>query len=236
MIFANALQNTSLGVGNAPLSTLGGSGGLFKGIGSKLGNLASGGTIGAVSSLLSGITSLFKGSPPTYFAEKGKIFIGTIIPQLKNQYQNDIGTMLTEMSKAYNYMIIHYQAHLSGSTSERSKTGNQMGMDYVQSFQPVFNQFLSQLRETHNITSKQVSITYQKNFLQGIKPFSGSHSGSYTEYTATEKNIIESTFGSNTDRTTTLTANSSAFAGVGFMALIIGGMFLPQIKKILKIK
>jgi len=233
-MFANLLKGTSLGITQPPLNSQVGA--LTKGLGSKLSGLASGGTLGAVTSLLTGITSLFKGSPPTYFAEKGKIFIGTIIPQIQTQYANDFGKMLTEMSKAYNYMVVHYQAHLSGSTSERSKTGNQMGMDYVKSFEPTFNQFVSQLRQTHNITTSQVSVTFQKNQLQGIKPFSGNHQGSYTQFTAVEKNIIESTFGGSSNTSRTLSKGSSTAAGVGFMALILGGMFFPQIKKVLKIK
>lgn len=234
-MFANLLNNTSLSVGSPPLTSLSGGGRLKNLLGSGLGKLASGGTIGAVTSLISGLTSLFKGSPPTAFAEKGKVFIGSIVPQIKNQYQNDIGQMLTEMSKAYNYMILLYTAHLNGSTSERSKTGNQMGMDYVQSFQTTFNQFVSQLKQTHDISSTEISYTFPKQFLNGIKSFSGSHSGSYTQYTATEKK--GSLFGKSSNSTntnSTLTKGSSTFAGVGFMAIILGGMFLPQIKKLLK--
>jgi hypothetical protein len=232
-MFANLLNNTSLSVGSPNLQSLsGGSGGFLSGLSGTLGNLSSGGTIGAVTSLLSGITSLFKGSPPSHFSEKGKTFIGTIIPQIQNQYSNDYGKMLTEMSKAYNYMIVHYQAHLAGSQSERSRIGNEEGMSYVRSFDPTFNQFVSQLRAHYNITSTKKSVTFPKNFLQGIKPFSGNHQGSYDEYVVIKKNIVDTI----TSKSTTLSKGSSSMAGVGFMALILGSMFFPQIKKVLKIK
>ena len=113
----------------------------------KLGKTSS--SIGALVSLFNGVASIFSGGyKPEAFAEAGKIFLGSWITQIKTSNSNNPSVMLTEMSKAYNYMLLHYQAHLSGSTSSRSKTGNKMGMDYVKQFAPIFQKSISDLNGT----------------------------------------------------------------------------------------
>jgi hypothetical protein len=131
--------------------------------------------------------NLFGGSPPAAFAKSGKTFLNTIIPGIQEKNQNNVGLMLTEMSKAYNYMVLFYKAHLAGSNSSRTKQGNAQGMEFVQSFKPTLNQVINELSTTHNISTNIIQTTFNKNFHPSIKPHSGSHVGSYTQYTLSQK-------------------------------------------------
>lgn len=155
------------------------------------------GELSSLVSLFKGIANIFSGgSPPAAFAEAGKTFLGSWITSIKTSNSDNPSVMLTEMSKAYNYMILHYQAHLSGSTSTRSKTGNKMGMDFVKQFDPIFKQAILSLKDSFIINSSQVPYTYPKNFYQGIKSFHGNHTGYYTQFVLTPKpNLAEKIIG-----------------------------------------
>jgi hypothetical protein len=163
-------------------------------------------TKGGIGKLFSGLSkpfsklfgNLFGGSPPAAFAKSAQTFLNTIIPGIQSKHQNNLGTMLTEMSKAYNYMVLFYKAHLAGSSSSRSKQGNAQGMELVQSFKPTLNQVIDELSSTHNISTKIIQTTFNKNFHPSIKPHSGSHAGSYTQYTLSQKGSgIVNTIGNN---------------------------------------
>ena len=60
-------------------------------------------------------------------------------------------------------------------------------MEFVQSFKPTLNQVINELSTTHNISTNIIQTTFNKNFHPSIKPHSGSHVGSYTQYTLSQK-------------------------------------------------
>ena len=185
------------------------------------------GNLSALVSLFNGVASIFSGgSKPEAFAEAGKIFLGSWITQIKTSNSNNPSVMLTEMSKAYNYMLLHYQAHLSGSTSTRSKTGNKMGMDYVKQFAPIFQKSISDLRNSFTINSTQVPYTYPKNFYSGIKSFHGNHSGYYTEFVLTPKPTLVEKIISNSENTNLMGSSNNPL----FILLLIG-IAIPLFKK-----
>ena len=185
------------------------------------------GELGAIISLFNGVASLFAGgSKPKAFAEAGKLFLGSWITQIKTSNSNNPSVMLTEMSKAYNYMLLHYQAHLSGSTSSRSKTGNKMGMDYVKQFEPIFKKAISGLRTSFTINSSQVPYTYPKNFYSGIKSFHGNHSGYYTEFVLTPKPTLAEKIISKSDETNLMGSSNNPL-----LILLLIVISIPLFKK-----
>lgn len=196
-------------------------GGLGKLLGGGFGK-AIAGPFGALLGPISGIIGkLFGGSPPTKFAEAARTFLSEWLPQIQTKYANNPEQLLTEMSKAYNYMLGFYTAHIAGAKSKNSKQGTRMGMDLVKSFEVEFLKFLATLNNQFNISFVTVSTTFDKNQHPNIRPHSGSHQGSYKQFTVVQKNIVEQT------QDKILTASKSINMGLGgTSSLVIGGLAL----------
>lgn len=194
-----------------------------------LGNLLGGGfgkaLAGPFGALLSPLTSiignLFGGSPPTKFAEAGRTFLSEWLPQIQTKFAQNPEQLLTEMSKAYNYMIGFYTAHINGAKSKNSKAGTRMGMDLVRSFEVKFMQFIGTLNNQFNVTYVTVQTTFDKNQHPNIRPHSGSHTGSYKQFTVVQKNVVEKA----TDRITTASKTVQMGLG-GASSIVVFGLLL----------
>jgi len=197
------------------------------------GLLSSIGSASAFTSVATGligqITNLFKGSPPSAFAEAGKTFLGTWLPQIQYANKNNPSKMFTEMSKAYNYMLLHYTAHLNGSTSDRSKTGNRMGLNYVKQFEATLSQSLSEARANYTIEKNVVNYTYPVDFYSGIKNFHGNHQGTYTQYRFTEKPDI-----SDISQTVSRGVNKASSSANPIFIIVLLAMAFPMLAKYFK--
>jgi hypothetical protein len=155
------------------------------GIGSLLGGVGIpfGGAIGGV---LDGFLNFGK-SPVGSFYAAANTLKDVVLPRLKVQYSDDLSKMFTEMSKATEYMILHYKAHRSGSSSPHSIQGNQKGLDIVSEIRKGLYATAKAFKSDYTVAYKTVSKTYQKGFISEIKGFNGNHSGMFRDYRITAK-------------------------------------------------
>jgi len=196
-------------------------GGLGKLLGGGLGTALAGPFGALISPLTNIIGNLFGGSPPTKFAEAARTFLSEWLPQIQTKYAQNPEQLLTEMSKAYNYMIGFYTAHIAGAKSKNSKEGTRMGMDLVRSFEVKFMQFIGTLNNQFNVTYVTIQTTFDKNQHPNIRPHSGSHTGSYKQFTVVQKNVVEKV----TDKISGATKSVQMGLG-GASSIVVFGLLL----------
>jgi hypothetical protein len=109
-------------------------------VGSATGNLAG----GAIGSIISGVTSLFQGTPAHVFTQHWKRYEEEIFPrEAQSNNYSSFSEKLTKLDYGNSFMIAFYDDHVSGSNSERSKKGNGDGLRGAQQHREALRQSTS---------------------------------------------------------------------------------------------
>ncbi len=221
-------------------STGGALSGVSKLLGGSVGTFL-GGPVGSLigSTLLTPIKNAFAGSSPSKFASHGKTFLEVVIPSVVSKHKDTPSKMLTELSKAYNYMVLFYEAHIKGSSRTNSKQGNAEGLKIVKSFLPNFESLVLELKKSATVRSSKVQPhTFVKNFHPNIKPFTGNHTGLYYSYSVSQVDTSRIAITDQNGNPTTTQKQGSIFNNDTLPILVVAFVIIcrKQIFKFLGIK